>query len=191
MKTLKKFSKRLIARTMIVLTFIFVMISSALFSQEKETVITIIAIGDGQYSDISYQSIKESQIVDFSNLLRVYINKASVVMVDNSPVAFDETGENIQKILETHVENKYGDITPETIGKAEGGMKLLVRKSVFTSKSDFKALMEMVNNSIWKLQQNFSNKIYNLDFNSLNPDQKDNIIKLVPIDNYLADDVKI
>ncbi len=165
-----------------------ILLSANLFGQDTYITITNKGYGPDQYENIQYQSIEVSQIIDFSKLVRVYINSSSIVLVDESPAAFDKTGETIKKVITTHIENKYGTLTPESIGAAKSDLKLLVRKSVFTDKADFKAFMQMIDNSIWGLQKHYSYEVYGVDYPSLSQEQKDNIKKLVPLNNYLAKD---
>ncbi len=157
-------------------------------AQKQETIITVTAKGANHYEDIQYLGIKVNQIVDFSNLVRVYINKASVVMVDNNPVPFDSTGVSIRKIFIANVESKFGNITTENINIASCDLKLLVRKSSFTKREDYRAFMSLVNESIWGLQKYYSNEIYGEDYPELNQEQKNEINKLVPLKNLLAMD---
>jgi hypothetical protein len=171
----------------------FSIIISIIFSinvsaQSQETIVTVTAIGANHYEDIQYQGMEVNQIVDFSNLVRVYINKGSVVMVDNEPVAFDSTGVSIRKIFIADVESKFGNITIENIDKASCDLKLLVRKSAFTKRDDYHALMDMVNGAIWELQKYYSNNVYGKEYPELKQKQKDKINKLVPLKNLLAKD---
>ncbi len=171
---------------------VFMVVPSELISQETQIVISAMRKVGDQEEVITYQSIKESEIVDFSNLIRVYINKASVVVkVDDSLVLFNKTGDKIKRKLITNIENKYGKITPENIKNSKCDLVLLVRKSVFTNKSDFAALLEMINTTVFDLMEYYSQGVYKVDYDLLNTQQKSYIRNLVPLNNYLADDVKM
>lgn len=180
-----KVMKPKIIFAMIIISMIFSINASA---QKQQTIITVIGVEEDQYEDILYHGIEVNQIVDFSNLIRVYINKASVVMVDNNPVAFDKTAETIRTILITNVVNNHGNISADNIDNASCELKLLVRKSSFTKKEDYRAFMSMVNESVWGLQKYYSNKVYNKEYPSLTQNEKDRINKLVPLKNLLAKD---
>ncbi len=186
METIKNSTKLMFCSSITTLILISSLFSTNLYSQDKS--IIIITEKADQYEDIQYQSIEASQIINFSKLVRVYINRSSHVLIGDSPVALDNAGEAVKKILVDNIENKYGNLTPKSIVNAKLDLKLLVRKSVFTSKSDFKALMQFVNNTIWGLQKYYSNKVYGEEYPSLTQEQKDNINKLVPLHNYLAKD---
>jgi|GEM_PF-1138740 len=188
MEQIAKLHKPISGTMICVAFFIVTLFSSNLFAQDKDIIITVKALGPDQYSDIQYQSIEVSQIVDFSNLIRVFINKSSNVLIDKGPAAFDSTSDAIKKVLITHIENKYGELTPETIVNAKCDLKLLVRKSVYTNRDDYKAFMKMIDNAIWSLQSYYSISIYGIDFPSLTTTQKDNINKLIPLKNFLAKD---
>ncbi len=161
--------------------------SSSLFCQD--ITITCKANGEDHYENIQYSSIEVSQTLDPSKLIRVYINKSSVVMIDNSVDSFDKTGDIVFIKLKTNIEQNYGDLDTNSIVHAKDDLKILIRKSVLTSKADYKAMMEMVNESIWKLQQYISTKVYQLDYKSLSEEQQKNINKLVPLNNLLGEDV--
>ena len=107
---------------------------------------------------------------------------------DLKPVAFDNTGETVKKILITNMENKYGTLNPETIVDAKNDFKILIRKSAFTNKDDYKTLMKKIDNTIWGLQKHYSYEVYGAEYKSLSQKQKNNINKLVPLQNFLAKD---
>ncbi len=174
------------------ISLIFILVSIILSphvsAQNQEIIVTAIGEGDHQYEDIQYRGINVNQLVDFSNLLRVYINKGSVVMVDNNPVNFDSTGVRIKKFLMANVIGKYGKINTENIDSASCELQLLIRKSSFTKSEDYRTFMSMVNESIWGLQRYYSNLVYNQEYPDLSQSQKDKINKLVPLINLLAQD---
>lgn len=157
-------------------------------SQNKDIIITVMSTEHEEYHDIQYQSIKINQNVDFSYLIRVYINKSSVVMVDNKPIEFEKTGESIKNLLLSNAKNNFGQITPENISSSSCNLKILIRKSAFTKMDDFKVIMKMVNNTLWDLLKYYSNIVYNKEYQDLSQKQKDNIDKLVPLQNLLAKD---
>lgn len=158
------------------------------FSQSEDKIITVKSIEPNQYHSIQYQSIDINQNVDFSNLIRVYINKASIVMVDNKVVEFEKTGGIIKNLLLSNVKSKYGQLTIDNINESSCNLKLLIRKSIFTNKDDFKALMLMVDNTIWDLLKYYSNMVYEKEYSDLSTNQKNNINNLVPLHNFLAKD---
>lgn len=167
-------------------TFLLFLNPVFLLSQEEQIFVTVVGNDPGQYDDITYRSIEINDNVDFSKLLRVYINKSSVVMVDLQPVAIDLVGETITKKLKDNVEHKTGKITPENIEVVSCTLQLLVRKSAFTNREDYRALMTMVNESIWGLQKYYSKEVYGKEYPELNQSQKDKVNNLVPLQNYLA-----
>ena len=177
--------KKLITVSKLIIMLAFSLNISA---QKQETIVTVIGRGADQYEDIQYRGIEVSQIIEFKNLVRVYINKASVVLIDNGPVAFDSTEVSIKKILISHVKEKYGNITPENINMARCDLKLLIRKSSYTKKEDHRLFMSMVNDAIWGLQKYYSNNVYGKSYPNLSQSQKDSINKLVPLMNLLAKD---
>ena len=177
--------KNNISLVSIIISLLF---SISVSAQDQETIVTVIGRDACQYEDIQYRGIEVSQIVDFTNLIRVYINKSSIVLIDNGPVAFDSTGVSIRKILISYVYEKYGNITTENIDMASCDLKLLVRKSSFTKREDHRTFMSMVNESIWGLQKYYSNMVYNKEYPDLSQVQKDKINKLVPLKNLLAQD---
>ena len=150
---------------------------------------TRIANGEGQYADIHYTSIEVSQIIDFSKLVKVYINKSSVILIEGNPASADEVGDIVFAKLKSNIEQKFGDLNEKTIVNSQTDLKILIRKSVFTNKEDYKVMMERVNESIWKFQQHISTKVYQVAYKSLSKEQQKNINKHVPLNNLLGEDV--
>lgn len=170
--------------TVIIISSTF--LSKSLYCQNK--IIAISAKADDKHENIQYRTINENEIINFSDLIRIYINKSSVTMVDMEVVRFDSIGNAVEKKLTYNIRNKYGDITSNTIVSSEQISPLLIKKSIYTSKNDFKLIMNMLNKTIWSLQDYYSSKLYSTNYNKLTQKQKDNINKLVPLQNYLAKD---
>jgi len=173
---------------------LIIIIISTIFSinivaQEQQLLVTVVGgIEEGEYEDIQYRGIEVNQIVDFTNLIRVYINKSSVIMVNLEPVTLGKTKETIKDIFIADVDKNYGSLTKENIGMARCKLKLLVRKSTFTKRADYREFMKMVNGSVWELQKYYSNKVYNKEYPELTQYEKDKVNKLVPLKNLLAKD---
>lgn len=175
-------------KKLITIVILIVFIANPFTIHAQETIVTVKAQGPDQYENIQYKGIEVSQIIDFSNLIRVYINKASVILIDNGPVAFDSTEVSIKNILIADLNKKHGNITPENIDSARCDLKLLVRKSSYTKREDYRAFLSMINDAIWGLQKYYSNKVYARSYTSLTQEQKDSINRLVPLNNLLAKD---
>lgn len=166
-----------------------IFISYNMFSQEtsKKQIITV-STTESASNTITYQNIDINQIVDFNNLLRVYINKSSVVMVDNNPIPFDITGEKIKNYIIKYIETNNSNLDSSTIETANSDLALLIRKSSFTSKEDYSSLMRMVTSSIFDVQNYLCTQVYDKPFASLNENQKLKINNLVPLVNFFAQD---
>ena len=92
-----------------------------------------------------------------------------------------------EKLLES-INSNYGNLNSNTIINSGKSLKLLVKKSIYTSKADFKLIMEMINKTIWGLQDYYSNELYSINYALLKQQQKDKITNLIPLQNYLAKD---
>ncbi|MFK5856800.1 MAG: hypothetical protein QM503_11760 [Bacteroidota bacterium] len=188
MKKIMKLSKILLLCTISIVIINSTFLSEKIYCQERIITITSKANGSGQFENIQYRTINESEIVDFNKLVRIYINKSSIVLVDMEVLPFDSTGSAVGKILEESIKSKYGDLNSNTVINPENKLSLLIKKSIYTSKDDFKLIMEMLNKTIWRLQNYYSNELYSANYDLLTQQQKDNINKLVPLQNYLAKD---
>jgi len=185
MKRIKKIEK-----------FIFVLIvlvtwpSIKLTAKEALIVATLRADTINQIEDIQYSSIQISQVIDFDKLIRVYINSGSIIMIDNSVTTIEKVGEIVYEKLKSNIDLQVNDWSHESLKNASNDLKILIRKSAFTNKDDYLAMLNMVNNALWDLMNYFSNKVYGKEYKLLNKEQRSNIKKLIPFKNYLAEDVK-
>lgn len=157
----------------------------------KQTLITITVKADTNdgFENIQYMSIEMSDIIDFDKLLKVYINSNSIILLDKGPVSMDNVRTLVYDKLQANVENSIGTISQSTIADFECEMKILVRKSIYTNKEDYKAILDNVNNAIWDLHNYYSNAVYGQDYKSLNFEEKNTIKRLLPLKNFLANDV--
>lgn len=173
-------------RSLILLLTITALSSVKLWSQD----ITVIKIADtiDQLVDIQYSSIEISQVVDFDHLIRVYINSKSTILLDGSVAAFENIEKTIYDKLKANIDKQNADLTPESIVNTKNDLKILVRKSVYTSKDDFSTMLESVNNAIWSLMSFYCNEVYSTNYKTLTEQQQGYIRHLVPLENYLAND---
>jgi len=188
MKKIMNLSKILLLSTISIVIINSTFLSENVHCQETLITITSIADGPGEFENIQYRTITESEIVDFNKLVRIYINKSSIILVDMEVLPFDSTGSAVRKILMESIKSKYGNLNSNTIINPENKLSLLIKKSIYTSKDDFKLIMEMLNKTIRSLQNYYSKELYSTNYDLLTQQQKDNINKLVPLQNYLAKD---
>jgi len=170
-----------------ILMLIMTLSSENLHAQD----ITMISIADtvNQHVDIQYSSIEISEVINFDKLIRVYINSNSIIMVDMEVASLDNVGTIVYETLKSNIEGQYGVVSSESTKNTHNDLKILIRKSVYTSKENYATMLDLVNNAIWDLQIYYCREIYNTDFKSLTKEQKSYINQLLPLENYLADDV--
>lgn len=181
---------KIIEKFLFVLILLVTLSSIKLTAQETLIVATLRADTISQIEDIQYSSIQISQVIDFDKLIRVYINSGSIIMIDNSVTKMDHVGNIVYEKLKSNIDLQVNDWTHESLKNSSNDLKILIRKSAFTNKDDYRTMLDKVNNALWDLMNYFSNKVYGKEYKLLNTEQRSNIKKLIPFKNYLAEDVK-
>lgn len=164
--------------------------STLLKAQDSQIVMIRKADTISQIEDIKYQSLIVNETVDFDNLIRIYINNSSKIMIDHSMAKPEKVGEIVLKKLKSNIEFNISELNPESIANAKNDLKVLIRKSVLTNKDDFSVMLDQVNTAIWDLMNYCSLKVYGFDYKQLDEDKRKEIRKLIPLNNYLANDVE-
>lgn len=172
-----------------VLIVIVICSSLQLSAQDKQIIVTRKADTINQIENIQYTSIQINQIIDFDKLIRVYINSSSKIMIDNSITKMENVSDIVYEKLKSNIDIQLTEWTHESTKNLSNDLKILFRKSVYTNKDDYKKIVKSVDNAIWDLMNYFSNKVYGKEYKLLKKEQRSNIKKLIPLENYLAEDV--
>lgn len=177
-------------KSLIILIILIIVSSLATKGQNSLVIIVKKADSLNQFEDIQYSSISLNQTIDFDKLIRVYVNSKSKILVDHSISYMDDVGKIVYDKLKTNIETQTSPLTIKSAVSTQNDLKILIKKSVYTNKDDYKTILDMVNNAIWDLMKYSSNKVYGKEYKLLNTEERNNIKKLVPLKNYLAEDVK-
>jgi hypothetical protein len=121
--------------------------------------------------------------IEESQAVIVLINRWSKLLINEKPSTLKQAEELILKNYRIRFNEFYGtDLQdfPEEIKD----LNFYVQKDQNTDPANFENLLNIIGNCMLTFRNEFARSLYDADYNSLKPDQKQNIIKLVPAKVY-------
>jgi hypothetical protein len=167
-----------------------ILFSQLIFGQGTEAISLVKADTISQIENINYQRLEINESIKSENLIKVYINGSSKIMIDHSMAKPEKVGEIVFQKLKSNIDFNTSELNSKTNANVKKDLKILIRKSVLTNNDDYSTMKDQVNKAIWEFMNYCSQKVYGSTYKQLDKNKRIEIRKLIPLNNYLADDVE-
>lgn len=124
-------------------------------------------------------SLEELRPTSEMEIISVLINRKSQLLFNGEESSFETISEGVIASFQQKVSDLYGQLNGSLISDTSSKVKLVVNRSTQTNQADYDKLLNYLSKSIFSLQENYSNKLFDKSYDLLDSSDKEVINNLV------------
>jgi beta-lactamase regulating signal transducer with metallopeptidase domain/biopolymer transport protein ExbD len=123
--------------------------------------------------------------------ITVNINRNSQLLLNGEKSSFDNFSERVNASYQHKVSDLFRQLDGSLISDTSPKVKIVVKRSAHTNQDDYNKLLDYLSKSIFSLQENFSNKLFDKSYDLLDSSDKEVVHNLVQPRLYTLPDINL
>lgn len=173
--------------------FIVVFLMLSFTTSDKDSLINSPELQVTNNEKIELISISNEELpTNNSDYIILMINRKSTLLLNGKEkCTFDKINEKVYNSFQRKVSDAYKQLNSNSLIDMSPKIKFVVQKSTQTNQNDYNKMLDYLGESIFSLQEFYSNKLFGKSYNLLDSSDKDILKNLIQPRLYSLPDVNI